>query len=265
MKNLFKILSAILTAGIFIANLLTFGLALNNTEYAKSNDNFRSYFYSTMEVDGKEICYLENEYYKVYADLHGKYYYDLYQNNSFAEKISSNLYLNIKNSSEKQYITAIFRTMQANVTDTAKMVGLQENDIVTVCPSYPVAMIKIGAENIEAFLLNENVMAVYDAFSTLTENVLMTDEVFYEIYAPTAADARKILRYSAKLDSAPENAAEGKKFFFMSDTDLDGKITAVDARIALRISAKLEKGKTYAKSNGGQSGIWYEPYETLTK
>ena len=52
-----------------------------------------------------------------------------------------------------------------------------------------------------------------------------------------AAEARKILRISAKLDPAP---VAGSKGFLLADVDGNGQILANDARTALRISAKLE-------------------------
>ena len=53
----------------------------------------------------------------------------------------------------------------------------------------------------------------------------------------TAADARIILRISAKLEK-PENYNVSFEVF---DITKDGNINAADARKALRISAKLEK------------------------
>ncbi len=50
----------------------------------------------------------------------------------------------------------------------------------------------------------------------------------------TAADARILLRYTAKLTDL--TAAQKK----LSDVNQDGKITAADARLVLRVSAKLE-------------------------
>jgi uncharacterized repeat protein (TIGR02543 family) len=52
----------------------------------------------------------------------------------------------------------------------------------------------------------------------------------------TAADARLILRYSAKLE--PEFSEAQQK---VSDINNDSKVNAADARIVLRLSAKLEK------------------------
>ncbi len=50
----------------------------------------------------------------------------------------------------------------------------------------------------------------------------------------TAADARLVLRVSAKLETLSQNA------FLASDVNKDKKITAADARTILRVSAKLE-------------------------
>ena len=50
----------------------------------------------------------------------------------------------------------------------------------------------------------------------------------------TAADARLVLRVSAKLETLSETA------FLASDVNKDKKITAADARTILRVSAKLE-------------------------
>ncbi len=52
----------------------------------------------------------------------------------------------------------------------------------------------------------------------------------------TAADARLILRYSAKLEPVFSQAQQK-----VSDINNDSKVNAADARIVLRLSAKLEK------------------------
>lgn len=53
----------------------------------------------------------------------------------------------------------------------------------------------------------------------------------------TAADARLVLRVSAKLDKLSQEAMA------VADATKDNKITAADARLILRVSAKLEKFK----------------------
>lgn len=187
-------------------------------------------------------------------------FYDKFKNESAIGQIDEKFYQSIKMGNGEQYITVILD--EAIIAENiAKALNIREDAIVAICQSYPVAMIKIDSDAIDNILLNENVSAVYAAFPAATEPGMVTDEIMEETYSPTAADARKILRYSAKLDNAPEDMAEGKKFFFMSDADLDGRITSADARIALRISAKLESGKTYSKSNNGSDAFWQESYK----
>lgn len=214
------------------------------------------YFNSTMKVNGTDTSFLENEYYKVYADYYGKYFYDKFQSGSIVGQIDDNLYKSIKTVTGEQYITVILNEVQ-NAENTAKALDIRENDIIAVCQSYPVAMIKITSDDIDSILLHKNVAAVFDAFPAATEPDIVNEEILEETYTPSAADARKVLRYAANLEKAPDDMAEGKKFFFMSDADLDGKITASDARLALRISARLESGKTYFK---GSSDFWKESY-----
>lgn len=223
------------------------------------NADSNHYFNSTLTVDDVEISFLENEYYKVYADFYGKYFYEKFKNKPPVNKSSGILYNSLKTGTGERYITVILNEAKTGEENTANALGIQKEAVLAVCQSYPVAMIKIMSEDIDSILSDENVAAVYNAFPAATEPMLVNDAIMAETFAPTAADARKILRYSAKLDKAPENMAEGKKFFFMSDADLDGKITAADARIALRISAKLESGKTYYKSNG-VGAFWRELY-----
>lgn len=50
----------------------------------------------------------------------------------------------------------------------------------------------------------------------------------------TASDARKILRFSAKLDDWSDD------IFVYADVNFDDKITAKDARMVLRAAAKIE-------------------------
>ena len=206
------------------------------------------FFNSTLTVNDVDKSFLDNEYYKVYADFYGKYFYEEFKNDSPADKIDSNLYKSIKTVTGEHYITIILDEA-ITAENIAKALNIREEAIVAICQSYPVAMIKIDSDAIDNILLNENVSAVYAAFPAATEPGMVTDEIMEETYSPTAADARKILRYSAK------------KFFFMSDADLDGRITSADARIALRISAKLESGKTYSKSNNGSDAFWQESYK----
>ena len=51
----------------------------------------------------------------------------------------------------------------------------------------------------------------------------------------TAADARMVLRYSAKLENLTDNQQK------VADVDNSGKVTAADARMILRVAAKLDE------------------------
>ena len=249
MKRTFKILSVILTAVVIISALSIFGLAYNKT-----------YFTSTLTVNGEETDFTENEYYRAYADFFGKYFYDKFASKAPGNKIDEQLYNNIKNREGSAYITVVLKNTNDSIDygSVAAMLKLNETDVIAVCKSYPIAMVKIAPDAVDALIANEKTAAIYNAFPSAAEPELVNDAIIEEIFTPTAADARKILRYSAKLDKAPEDIAKGKRFFFMSDTNLDGKITAGDARTALRISAKLEKGKTYYNNSNGCGTFWQD-------
>ena len=118
----------------------------------------------------------------------------------------------------------------------------------------------VNPSEVDSIVNNENVKAVYEAFPYATRPSKVTPVEMNETYKPTALDARKVLRYSANLISAPEDMAEGKEFFFKNDVDFDGKLTAKDARFVLRMSAKLEKNNTFSKADNGSGIFWKESY-----
>lgn len=118
-----------------------------------------------------------------------------------------------------------------------------------------VVALRGGTADFTNIVNNKNVEFFFLAF-TCTENLVVNLAVFEETYTPDSAHARRVLRYAAGLEKAPEDRAKAKEFFFMSDTDYDGKITAADARTALRIAAKLETGHTLVNSDSG-CGAWW--------
>lgn len=250
-RTLLKPISAAMSIFILAGSMIISAFAFD----AEKTDR---YYYSTLTVDGEETSFLENEYYKVYADYYGKYFYDSYTADMPAEKIDKALYESIIAQTGERYITVVMNSIGTDGADIAKTLGIAEDEVIAVCKSYPVAMLKITSDKTDGILSNENTAAVYNAFPSAVEPTAVNCSELEEIYTPSAADARRVLRYSAKLEKAPENMAEGKKFFFMSDADLDGKITSADARIALRISARLENGKTYFKNSSGCNGFWEE-------
>lgn len=209
-----------------------------------------------MIVNNVKTSFLDNEYYKVYADFYGKYFYDKY-NDGLDSVIDDKLYSSILSSSEIRYITVV---MKESYNSISEVLDIKDENVVAECNDYPVTMIKISPEKLNDLIDNEFVVAIFDAFPQATNPFVVNDAILEETYTPTAADVRKILRYVAKLDDAPEDMAEGKRFFFMSDADFDGKITVADARLALRISAKIENGSTYYKSTNGAGAFWMETY-----
>ena len=74
----------------------------------------------------------------------------------------------------------------------------------------------------------------FGAFSALMGDVDLNGKI-------TAADARAVLRYSAKLTTFTRDQLA------VSDINSDSRVTAADARIILRISAKLDNVNDYIK------------------
>lgn len=220
--------------------------------------NNSEYFNASLAVDGVEISFIENEYYRVYADFYGKYFDEEYKKNPPEKKIHEDFYQALQSKTDDQYVTVVLHEAKDSI---AKLLNIPEKSVIAVCQNYPIAMIKISPKTIDSILSNAYVSAVYNSFPSATTHSIVNNAILEETFSPKSSDARKILRYAARLDQAPISQAEGKRFFFMSDANLDGKITSADARIALRIAAKLEKGKTYYKSYNGAGGFWEESYK----
>ena len=248
MKILPKLASAVLLSAAVVSSFSVLGYADSEVKYGFSNDS------AFLTVDGVNVSYLESEYYKAYADKFGSHFVKLAEKTDGA-KISPEFRDNISKW-ETGYITVVFNSF------TDEVQKKYEGFIIAPCKSVPASMLKIKPSDLDAILNDENVKAVFPSFASASDDGsdrVTTDEFSFN-YAPTASDARKILRYCAKLDSAPENMTEGKKFFILSDTDLDMKITAKDARSALRISAKLETGKKYEKPHNALA-FWEDKFD----
>ena len=87
----------------------------------------------------------------------------------------------------------------------------------------------------------------FGAFSVLIGDVDLNGKI-------TAADARAVLRYSAKLTTLTRDQLA------VSDINSDSRVTAADARIILRISAKLETGKKYEKPHNALA-FWEDKFD----
>lgn len=248
MKILPKLVSVVLLSAAAVSSFSVLGYADSEVKYGFSNDS------AILTVDGVNVSYLENEYYKAYADKFGSHFVKLAEKTDGA-KISPEFRDKISKW-ETGYITVVFNSF------TDEVQKKYENLITAPCKSVPASMLKIKPSDLEAILNDDNVKAVFPSFASAADDGSdrVTADEFSFNYAPSASDARKILRYTAKLDSAPENMSEGKKFFILSDTNLDMKITAKDARCALRISTKLETGKKYEKPHNALA-FWEDKFD----
>lgn len=215
---------------------------------------------ATLLVNGVETSFVRNEYYQAYANDFGAYYYDAYQSEPPAEKIDADFYESIQSDPSQRYMTVIMTRQAADAAAAAAALALPEEDILAFCDQVPVVMIYLADGDIDALLASEAVAAVELSFPAVTSQTdVVTDDILDITYAPTTADARKILRYAVDLEEPPEDIGLGKRFFVLSDTDLDGRLTTDDARTALRIAVGLEQGNTYYRSDGA-SMFWSDGY-----
>lgn len=235
--------------------------------------------------DGKvSNCFIHNEYYKHFADYYFEEQYNYYKsaypywtgeipedwslaqkkefitdskgnNKTFGSDLSQDEFNN-----HIYYMTVIFN--YEGEPDAAKnkefAVQLSEGmDMLYIGNTTPCAVVAIrgGTDDFINIVENDNVEFFFIAFQQ-TEVLMVNLSIFEETYTPDSAHARRVLRYAAGLEKVPEDRAEAKEFFFMSDTDYDGKITAADARTALRIAAKLETGHTFYNCDSG-CGAWW--------
>lgn len=269
MKNIFSVLIA-----TFILSLCVI-INVNAESTEKVNAGHTTF---ANVSDKPNHCFVNNEFYRLFCDTYFEHNYqeytEKYNDWSRAEKGEFKLYNGsdgkgrmfehyfneITGASDIFYSTVIL-DYDGDISYDKNMSvaeSLYKNvEILYVGTTTPCVVIKIegGAEDIFKLADHSFVAFVTPAFENITMNVVNA-MVFVEEYKPDAADARKILRYSAGLDNAPENRSEAKKFFFMSDTDYDGNLTASDARTALRIAAGLEKGHTFSRSDSGLGDFW---------
>lgn len=267
-----KKLTAISVCFILIFTLIVSASAADETEYY---DDISCGFI----IDGAMTCIIRNEYFRIYADNYFEGQFDEYNssieswNNDYIpwygtvemERNSDSQVRTVKSFAEKirknegiWYCTVIFDYDPefSSATNYALASSLaDEIEVLYTGESTPCAVVGIrGATNdIDKIIENDNVLFVEAAFSHVNMYAYTCDIIDVQ-YKPTAADARKILRYSAGLEGLSESESEAKKFLILSDTDLDGKITAADARTALRIAAGLEDGHHYFHYTGS---AWY--------
>ncbi|MBR5233382.1 MAG: dockerin type I repeat-containing protein [Clostridia bacterium] len=234
-------------------------------ENAEEIGYFQGYYAPFIDPKNENyVNMLRNEYYK-------KYYNDLlsvsvFIFNQFRGYMGDVDYISYFADNymhkDKNYVTLIFDNVflpeyvgaerDYNMSVLEKY--FNEDEILYVSDYTLSAVVEISKEKKDIIMEIEELAFVGDAFFTIPMSGLAEegrftlgnvtgDEEETSLNTPlkrvTAADARMILRYSAKLEKASEE--ELKRFYFCADMNLDGKINSADARLALRTAAKLEE------------------------
>ena len=227
---------------------------------------------SSITVNGNNTSFINNEFYKNHYDELFTKYYKEYCNCRNAknpenyiiapnEKINKSLHNLILNSADTFYLS-IYLDYQGDISAENNNSILSDTQgiksIHYIGNSTPCAVVSVdGGSNIEEILKNEKIDCVTLCFSGFTKNIVFTTDVGNIKFEPTAADAREILRYSAGLGAPEKEWLENyKKFYYLSDTDLNGVINAKDARTALRIAAGLEEGNYYEVNGVNTGDFW---------
>lgn len=238
------------------------------------------YIEADLPENRTQHCFIRNEYYRVFADTYFESQYEEYCEHyeSWADERASIGEMPMTKSADGTvkavasyaesagtreglwYSTVIFRYDSDFSAEKNREMASALSDgmeVLYVGTTTPCAVVAVrgGTQDMKNIIESESVAFVEVAFGQI-EPFGINQAIFTDTFAPTAADARKILRYSAKLDSAPEDKCEAKEFFFKSDTNLDGVLTAEDARCALRIAAGLEKGLSFYNPDSGCGAYW---------
>lgn len=227
---------------------------------------------SSITVDGKNVSFINNDFYKNHHDDLFEKYYEGYsycrnaknpENYIIApgEKIEEALLNSMLNGDDTFYLS-VFMNYQGDVS-AEKNKSVLENtqgikSVLYVGNTTPCAVISVdGGNDIEEILKNEKIDCVTLCFSYFSKTISVTTDIGNIRSEPTAADARAVLRYSAGLGAPEKECLEDyKKFYYLSDTDLNGVINAKDARTVLRIAAKLEEGKYYEVNGSNTGDFW---------
>lgn len=225
-----------------------------------------------MTVDGEEIVFINNDFYKNhYDDLFEMYYkrYCEYRNAENPDdyiiapdaKINKSLYNLILGSKDNFYLSVYLKyegSISADRNNSILSNTQNIQSILYVGKTTPCAVITVeGGKDIDGILKNDEIDCITLCFSDFVKTVVFTDDAGNISFTPSAADARLVLRYAAGL-GGPEKTylSEYKKFYYLSDTDFNGVINAKDARTVLRIAAGLEKGKYYEVNNINTGSFW---------
>lgn len=219
-------------------------------------------------VNGNEHSFVENEYFSANYDSLFESGYDYAS--FFAQCNSSQsayVYPLIDFSAaerddfEGYYIMILFDESQKNDNmsyadfNTMMLNGIKDliADVVYIGNTTPfvVAVSDLSEDKFDKLINTDIVAGVLDAFCFSPNTSVHNDSVFSpSLLAPTAADARRVLRVAAGIETVEQYA---KAFYCYYDFNLDNRITAADARLVLRASAQLDEPNEFV---GEYSDVW---------
>ncbi len=126
MKILPKLVSAVLLSAVALSSFSVLGYADSEVKYGFSNDS------AILTVDGVNVSYLENEYYKAYADKFGSHFVKLAEKTDGA-KISPEFRDKISKW-ETGYITVVFNSFTDEVQKNTKiLLQRRANPFLPLC------------------------------------------------------------------------------------------------------------------------------------
>lgn len=210
-----------------------------------------SYYYYSNNTGGS-VCYIDNDYFKLYHDA---FFEDMYENyktlSEFEElagtKIGVGLYKKIKNYKSDIFYLCLY--LNDTDVDVSEINGIAE--VKYTSEKYPCAVVKvIGGDDIDSILANESIEYIGYSFDFVAP--FWGDPGWSMQRNFNASDARAVLRIAAGIDKIERNERHSHideyMDFFAKDIDMDGKLTAADARGVLRIAAGLDEGKSIVYS-----------------
>ena len=240
-------------------------MLLSTAVYVSAEDKHVSSEFSYMPEVGKDYkSLINNKYYKIYyndlleigySSLNG-YNLDGMTENTLA-RLEEGTYL---------YATVILEDKTEDIgyneyNTTVLSPFFSDEDMLYVGDTTPLTIVKLTMDDAEKLLAEQKVIGIFPAFfgTNIIINYIVGERTMGNVTGTggtkevTAADARKLLRYSAGLEEIARSSA--KVFYFCGDMDFDGEITSADARLALRTAAGLEEE---VKITFGSASKWYD-------
>lgn len=238
-----------------------------------------------VNVNGLEFCAIRNEYFARNSERLFRRAYALYKKNTQPGLLKNDAYRQepvFLDCGMDRFVSVIFRdgggeqTFERDVVDenggrrdegtvsygaeNEKMLAQLGEPILEtlyISDTTPCAVVRTDGrpETLKAILQNENVEYVDDPFRMNYADFRWGDRTGpAPEYMCTAANARKVLRFAARLADPAEIADERLAeiagdpecvFCLYFDIDRDNKITAADARLALRMAARIDDPQEY--------------------